>query len=395
MSKNDVIEFRIYDISNNLLQQTNGINVRYIHKNDLPKYLKSDIDKITQEKIFDIDVEKLVREAGYGNGEFKVSFNFVKNYVGNEDKKQRVWIHEISPSRSEIRVMPLLGDEFFANQKITKRYNAFLNKANELREVVTSIENAIDSIEINISDLIDNYFVSKHGQRWLDIVLRDYQFNNTSYKAFKQKIFTDFKNSVYYQFNGKYFDINSGGYGSDSSTPFDLNEFYTKDEIYSMLSNRLSESIDYNAKTIAQYDIPQSIKEITQQDTDSQLLQSLLNTNYNTKSNLTQNNKLGVVKKDVIIIDTTPIDDDIIIKKPNYPNVGTLIKTYCEGYDQWGTYADGSGGTYNNIIEVHSLACGYVTPGGGYSGGGGGGRLDGRGYEPGGQFDTQSLQEFK
>lgn len=394
MSKNDVIEFRIYDISNNLLQQTNGINVRYIHKYDLPKYLKSDIDTITQEKIFDIDVEKLVREAGYGNGEFKVSFNFVKNYVGTENKKQRVWIHEVSPSRSEIRVMPLIGDDNYENEKITKRYNAFLEKTSELREVVNIIENAIDSIENNISDLIDNYFISKHGQRWLDVVTRDYQFNNTSYKGFKQKIFTDFKTSVYYQFSGKYFDINSGGYGSDASVPFDLDEFYTSSEIFGILSNRLSESIEHNASTIAQHPIQQAIKEITQQDTDSQLLQSLLNTNYTAKSNLTQNDKLGKLKKEVIVIDTTPKDDDIIIKKPNYPNVGTLIKTYCEGYDQWGTYADGNGGTYNNIIEVHSLACGYVTPGGG-GGYGGGGRPDGRGYEPGGQFDTQSLQEFK
>ena len=89
MSKNDVIEFRVYDISNNLLEQTNGIKVRYIHKNDLPKYLKSDVDPQTQELIYDIDVEKLIREAGYGNGEFKVSFNFLKNYVGTENKKQR------------------------------------------------------------------------------------------------------------------------------------------------------------------------------------------------------------------------------------------------------------------------------------------------------------------
>ena len=108
MSKNDVIEFRVYDISNNLLEQTGGIKVRYIHKDDLSKYLKSDIDAQTQELIYDIDIEKLIREAGYGNGEFKVSFNFLKNYVGNEDKQQRVWIHEISPSRSEIRIMSLL-----------------------------------------------------------------------------------------------------------------------------------------------------------------------------------------------------------------------------------------------------------------------------------------------
>ena len=56
MSDNDVIEFRVYDISNNLLEQTDGIKVRYIQKNDLPKYLKSDIDRITQEKIFDIEL---------------------------------------------------------------------------------------------------------------------------------------------------------------------------------------------------------------------------------------------------------------------------------------------------------------------------------------------------
>ena len=40
MSKNDVIEFRLYDLANNLLQQTNGVMVRYIHKDDLTKYLK-------------------------------------------------------------------------------------------------------------------------------------------------------------------------------------------------------------------------------------------------------------------------------------------------------------------------------------------------------------------
>ena len=53
------------------------------------KYLKSSIDSKTQEKIFEIDVEKLVKEAGYGNGEFKVVFNFLKNYVGNENQKQK------------------------------------------------------------------------------------------------------------------------------------------------------------------------------------------------------------------------------------------------------------------------------------------------------------------
>ena len=63
MSKNDVIEFRVYDIGNNLLEQTGGKTVNYIHKDNLPKYLKSSIDSKTQEKIFEIDVEKLVKET--------------------------------------------------------------------------------------------------------------------------------------------------------------------------------------------------------------------------------------------------------------------------------------------------------------------------------------------
>lgn len=317
MSKNDVIEFRVYDISNNLLQQTNGINVRYIHKDDLTKYLKSDIDTITQEKIFEIDVEKLVREAGYGNGEFKVSFNFLKNYVGNEDKKQRVWIHEVSPSRSEIRVMPLLGTDDFLNDKITHRYTSFLNKSNELRGVVTIIENALDSIENNISDLIDKYFIEKHGQNWLNVVMKDYQFNNNSYTAFKKNIFSDFKNSVHYQFSGRNFDINSSAYGNKATIPFDLDEFYSTNEIYNILGNRLNESIDYWGRTIGQYKVPSVTQEEIKQDTDSQLLQSLLNTNYNRVSNLTQNDRLGVIQKDAIIIPIEPeVTASIILPPP-------------------------------------------------------------------------------
>ena len=317
MSKNDVIEFRVYDISNNLLQQNNGISVRYIHKDDLTKYLKSDIDTITQEKIFEIDVEKLVREAGYGNGEFKVSFNFLKNYVGNEDKKQRVWIHEVSPSRSEIRVMPLLGTDTFLNGKISNRYNGFLNKSNELRGVVNIIQNALDSIENNISDLIDKYFIEKHGQNWLNVVMKDYQFNSSSYTTFKQKIFSDFKKSVNYQFSGRDFDINSTNYGNIASTPFDLDEFYSTNEIFNILGNRLSESINYWSRTIGQYSVPPVIQESIKQDTDSQLLQSLLNTNYNRVSNLTQNDRLGVIQRDAITIDTKPeVTASVILPPP-------------------------------------------------------------------------------
>jgi hypothetical protein len=43
-----------------------------------------------------------------------------------------------------------------------------------------------------------------------------------------------------------------------------------------------------------------------------------------------------------------------------YPVAGTLLSTYCVSYDKYGTYADGSGGTYDALIQANSADCGYV-----------------------------------
>lgn len=40
---------------------------------------------------------------------------------------------------------------------------------------------------------------------------------------------------------------------------------------------------------------------------------------------------------------------------------GTLLSIYCSGFDLYGTYADGSGGTYDDLIETNSESCGYTT----------------------------------
>ena len=44
------------------------------------------------------------------------------------------------------------------------------------------------------------------------------------------------------------------------------------------------------------------------------------------------------------------------------PAAGTLLNQYCSGYDLYGTYANGSGGTYNQLIEANSVTCGWVPP---------------------------------
>jgi hypothetical protein len=330
MSKNDVIEFRVYDIGNNLLEQTGGKTVNYIHKDNLPKYLKSSIDSKTQEKIFEIDVEKLVKEAGYGNGEFKVVFNFLKNYVGNENQKQKVWIHEVSPSRTEIRIQPLITNDEAQNRQINRRYTSFMDGAAELRENVINIKNQIDKVELQISDLIDKYFIEKHGQKWLDVVKADYKFlTDSQYKSFKQKIFTDFKTSIFAQLDGKEFKLGNPNFNKQVTTPLDLDEYLTPIEINALVNSRLLEAIDYNMSNVTYKDYPQAIKDIINQKKDLQVLQNLLDTNTITKSNLTQTQKLGKVNKDVKITPNTPILEVIeepILRKVDPPVVEPPVK---------------------------------------------------------------------
>jgi hypothetical protein len=44
------------------------------------------------------------------------------------------------------------------------------------------------------------------------------------------------------------------------------------------------------------------------------------------------------------------------------PSEGTLLSTYCDIFDLYGTYANGSCGTYDNLIESNSVICGYEAP---------------------------------
>lgn len=45
-----------------------------------------------------------------------------------------------------------------------------------------------------------------------------------------------------------------------------------------------------------------------------------------------------------------------------HPPRDTELSRFCKQFDQWGTFADGNGGSYEREISKNSIACGYVTP---------------------------------
>jgi hypothetical protein len=61
-----------------------------------------------------------------------------------------------------------------------------------------------------------------------------------------------------------------------------------------------------------------------------------------------------------LITNLGPVDFTVkMLDQSNLP-AGTLISTFCDGFNNTGVYADGIGGTYEDVIEANSEACGYV-----------------------------------
>ena len=125
--------------------------INHFDYDELVKILYDYGEEKFAKKIFEIDVEKLVREAGYGNGEFRVSFSFVKNYVGNENPKKRVWIHEVSPSRTEGRNRRYSLRDIALLRTVQKLVGEGINHAGIKR--IIELESAMANMAVEVAQL--------------------------------------------------------------------------------------------------------------------------------------------------------------------------------------------------------------------------------------------------
>jgi len=130
--KYDVMEVSVYDINNNLLPHKSGNNVAYIKTGDIKNYLYNLTNKGGQKELA-IDIEKLLNDLGFTNGILKVIINFVRNRVGTDNELSRVWIQEISPSREEIRVLPLKTKDSTINKRTEKEFQNINNLSKDFK----------------------------------------------------------------------------------------------------------------------------------------------------------------------------------------------------------------------------------------------------------------------
>jgi hypothetical protein len=198
----DHIEFILYDSNDNQLPQGDSQSlVRYISVNDESsrKYFLTSDNKETRKggaQEFIVDIERLIKEAGYSNGVFKTSTTIVNRRIGKDNSSQnQLWIQEISPSRTEIRVLPL-NPRGNINKDLEKRYSVFTKDSQFRDDAIYFVDQFIEKVKVE--NVLRNFISSKgkvtSGQNYINLLKREFGIND--FQDFVRRIEEDWKKSL-------------------------------------------------------------------------------------------------------------------------------------------------------------------------------------------------------
>lgn len=241
--KYDVMEVAVYDVNNNLLPQNSGNNVAYIKSQNIAEYMHNVTNKQGQKELV-INAEKLLNDLGFTNGILKLNINFVRNRVGSDNELERVWIHEISPSREEIRILPLKTKFDNINEKNNKEFNDINKLTKDFVFYKKEILNSLDLYQTQYIEKIDTALETKFGKDFFAILKRD--FGLSKFADLRTKIFSDFKTSVTYYLENRYYTLGDSTYGKPSEIRFENCEKYEFQSILNDIENILSNSVNFN-----------------------------------------------------------------------------------------------------------------------------------------------------
>jgi len=214
-SDSDMIEFIVYDVNNTQLPQGEfGELVRYVPLNsqNINDYFLIADNTLFQALQFPneyfIDIERLLKESGYDNGIFKTQITLLNKRVGFESANEKMWIKQISPSRTEVKLLPLIND-VSKKTDLLQRFNIFINGGDFKDDVIQYVPNFLDSINPSV---VDNFIKTTYGDKWYDKMVRE--FGIAGLDTLATKIHSKFVEAVKYEFANRESSIKSPLYGN-------------------------------------------------------------------------------------------------------------------------------------------------------------------------------------
>jgi hypothetical protein len=316
LSDSDSIEFIIYDANDNQLPQSNYGLVRYVPlttQNIRDYFLIADgtvFQRFNFPNEYFIDVERLLKEAGYNNGIFKTQITLISNRIGSNSKYDKLWISEISPSRTEIRLLPLKRKET-ENTDLFQRFGVMIHDG-EFRD--DTIYYAIEFIEKINPTQISIYIKEKYSENWFNKLNAEY--NIKGFETFTTSVYTKFMQSALYEFTNRISDIRNLEYGNPKPTkpPLQLSKDTIQNTCYKLLIKAIdfylltptfSENSTYDTQTDDSMDIVGQVLQRTEADTKIDTKDPVIK-----KAEIV---KINDVELDALLEKEIPIVDD---KKP-------------------------------------------------------------------------------
>jgi hypothetical protein len=298
----DAIEFIVYDINDNQLPQKDDKLVRYV---TLSTENIKDYFLIAEGTLFEknqfpseyfIDVERLLKEAGYDNGIFKTQITLLNKRVGSEEPQDKLWISEISPSRTEVRLFPIKNSGY-VNTELEKRYSMFIANQQFRDDIINSAFVFLEKITpITISDFIRK----KYSNEWFEKFRAEYKISD--FETLVSKIHSKFIESAGYYFTNRNSQITSNLYGKKLTTKPKLD--LSKNEIKESCKLLLVNAIDFYLPQLdVKRDVTQKVGSEESLDDVGKVMQRYeLDTQINTSS----------PEKKIVTIEKTQIDEKLL-----------------------------------------------------------------------------------
>jgi hypothetical protein len=268
--RHDVMEVSVYDVNSNLLPIKTGKNVAYIKTGDIKNYLYNITNNAGHRELA-IDIEKLLNDLGFTNGILKVNINFVRNKIGSENEFRKVWIHEISPSREEIRILPLKSTDANISKLTSDEFINVNNLSKDFKYYKEHILNTLDSLHYTYLTSITNLLLNRFGNDFKVVLRKD--FGLSDFDGFTERIFLDFKTSIRYWLTNREYDILQSNYGTPSVIRFEDCEAYEFTSLLADMQSILRKCIEKHTPTLKRRDI--SIKTLPKEFEITQLQKEL------------------------------------------------------------------------------------------------------------------------
>jgi hypothetical protein len=241
-SNSDMIEFILYDANDNQLPQGEfGELVRYIplnSENIKDYFLISDgtlLQSFSFPSEYFIDVERLCNEAGYSNGIFKTQITLLNKRVGYESPNEKMWIQEISPSRTEVKLLPI-RNEVSNKTDLLQRFRIMVDGKDFRDDVIPYVARFIETI--NPSE-VDSFIKKIYGDAWYNTLVSEFAVKG--FDVLTTTIYNKFVEAMLYEFSNRVSYINDPNYGKKKSVSSSLQ--LDKEDVFKIAQRILVECV--------------------------------------------------------------------------------------------------------------------------------------------------------